>query len=353
MILAWAKTPAEEPLPTLVPATAVQPLQAAQPFFFDLKKGERRRFVLDAPVGGLYRVETLGRLKTSLDVATPYLPKLGSASDNGPGHNALLQSYLRAGSYRVNVTASESSGRLAVSARPAPLADAGVLVPGGSGRASLNEGSGVVFPIAIAEAGLYRVDLYGLGRALTARLEDADGWPITKPGPMSRLDRQLTPGRYRLVVLPQDVDARVVARLRRITNDAPLEGHGPHSLSFDTVQKFQWREPAGRDAPRVPDRWEFTLAGPSNVVLETSDGMIADLFKASDLQPLAKIIYKRGFSGQLAAGRYTVEARSLGRNDRLDYEPTLRSTAIQPGRPRFADLPATIPFASRPTASSA
>jgi len=78
----------------------------------------------------------------------------------------------------------------------ASVADAGVLVPGGSGRASLTEGSGVVFPIAIAEAGLYRLDLYGLGRTLTARLEDADGWPITKPGPMSRLDRQLAPGRY-------------------------------------------------------------------------------------------------------------------------------------------------------------
>jgi hypothetical protein len=221
VILSWSKSEAEEPLPALAPATAMQPLQAAQPLFLDLKDGERRRFVLDAPAGGLYRVETLGRLKTSLDVATPYLPKLGSASDNGPGHNALLQTYLRAGSYRVNVTASESSGRLAISARPAPLPDAGVLVPGGSGRASLSEGSGVVFPIAIAEAGLYRVDLYGLGRTLTARLEDADGWPITRPGPMARLDRQLTPGRYRLVVLPQDVDARVVARLRRIIADVP------------------------------------------------------------------------------------------------------------------------------------
>jgi hypothetical protein len=345
VILAWSRTEAEEPLPPLVPATALQPLQAAQPYFFDLKNRERRRFVLDAPEGGLYRVETLGRLKTSLDVATPYLPNLGTASDNGPGHNALLQTYLRAGSYRVNVTASESSGRLAVSARPAPLADAGVLVPGGSGRASLTEGSGVVFPIAIAEAGLYRLDLYGLGRTLTARLEDADGWPITKPGPMSRLDRQLAPGRYRLVVLPQDVDARVVARLRRITVEAAPEGHGPYPLPFDTVQKFQWREPQGRDAPRVPDRWEFALAGPANIVLETSDGMIADLVKAGDTQPLAKIVTKRGFSGPLAAGRYAVEARSLGRNDRLDYELTLRATEIQPGRARFVDLPATVPFA--------
>ena len=149
-------------------------------------------------------------------MATPYLPNLGNAADNGPGHNALLQTYLRAGTYRVNVSASDSSGRLGVVARPAPLPSAGVLVPGESGRASLTEGRGVVFPIEIAEAGMYRLDLYGLGRTLTARLEDADGWPITKPGPVSRLDQQLAPGRYRLVVLPQDVDARVVARLRRV-----------------------------------------------------------------------------------------------------------------------------------------
>ena len=145
---------------------------------------------------------------------------------------------------------------------------------------------------------------------------------------------------------PKTWTRRVVARLRRIVPDAPLEGHGPHPLPFDTVQKFQWREPEGRDAPRVPDRWEFTLAGPANVVLETSDGMIADLVKiGGDAQPLAKIVYKRGFAGELAAGRYAVEARSLGRNDRLDYELTLRSTEIQPGRARFVDLPATLPFA--------
>src|SRR4029453_13225399 len=144
MILSWSRDP--EPLPELVAATALPSLKAAQPHFFDLKNNERRRFALDVVEGGLYPAETLGRLKTALDIATPYLPNLGNAADNGPGHNALLQTYLRAGSYRVNVTAWESPGRLAVSARPAPLPDAGVLVPGSSGRASLNEGSGVVFP---------------------------------------------------------------------------------------------------------------------------------------------------------------------------------------------------------------
>jgi hypothetical protein len=343
VILSWSGN--AKPLPELVAATALPSLKAAQPHFFDLKNNERRRFALDVAEGGLYRIETLGRLKTGLEIATPYLPNLGNASDNGPGHNALLQTYLRAGTYRVNVSASDSAGRLALVANPAPLPSAGVLVPGESGRASLTEGRGVVFPIAVAEAGLYRLDLYGLGRMPVARLEDAEGWPITRPGPVSRLEQQLAAGRYRLVVLPQPTDTRVVARLRRVVPDKPPEGHGPHAIALDTVQKFQWREPQDRNAPRVPDRWEFTLAGPANIVLETSDGMIGDLTKIGEAKPVAKIVHKRGFSGTLDAGRYAIEARSLGRNDRLDYELTLRATEIQPGRARLVDLPATIPFA--------
>src|SRR5262245_63807029 len=74
--------------------------------------------------------------------------------------------------------------------------------------------------------------------------------------------------------------------------------------------------------------------------------MIADLLREDgEAPPLAKIIYKRGFSGSLPAGRYVVEARSLGRNDRLDYDLTLRATEIQPGHVRFVALPAHIPFA--------
>ena len=64
------------------------------------------------------------------------------------------------------------------------------------------------------------------------------------------------------MVLPEAVDARVVARLSRVQPEATLEGHGPHPLLFDAEQRFQWREPAGRGDPRLPDEWDFTLAGP-------------------------------------------------------------------------------------------
>ncbi len=38
----------------------------AAPFHFNLNRDEERNFRLDVAKGGLYRVETLGRLKTSL-----------------------------------------------------------------------------------------------------------------------------------------------------------------------------------------------------------------------------------------------------------------------------------------------
>src|SRR5439155_27144728 len=135
--------------------------------------------------------------------------------------------------YRVTVAAQESTGRVGLVATPAPLAETGALVAGGSVRASLVAGRGAIVPIAVGAAGVYRLDLYGLNRTFTARLEDAEGWPLSPPGEMSHLEQRFEPGRYRLVVMPADVDARVVARLVPVETPIAPEGHGPHVLTFD------------------------------------------------------------------------------------------------------------------------
>src|SRR5262249_62202384 len=114
---------------------------------FDLARGERRSMLLEVQEGGLYRVETLGRLKTAVQVSTPFVPGLASASDNGPGHNALLQTYLRAGVYRVSVAAQASAGHLGLVATPAPLQETGTLVAGGGTPASPVLGPGAPGPI--------------------------------------------------------------------------------------------------------------------------------------------------------------------------------------------------------------
>ncbi len=318
---------------------------ADRPRFFDLGRDASKSFALDVPDGGLYRVETLGRLHTSLSIATDFLPNLDEAAANGAGENALAQSYLRAGRYSVVITSANSSGRVGLLARPAALPEGGTLTPGTSVRAGLADARGVAFPIDIAEAGRYRLDLYSLGEPLRVRLEDQDGWPLTQPGPITAIERRFEPGRYRLVVLPTAVDRRAVVRLTEVEVAPVLSGHGPHPLPFDTTTAFQWHEPAGASEVRSPDTWRFALRGPADVSLDLSSGMIGDLMRDGEPSPVARIVAKSGYAGRLTAGRYRVEARSLGRNDRLDYTIALKARELQPGVARRIELPATIPFA--------
>ena len=343
LAIAWLPTVANAPVPPLPREADGARIVAGSSFFFDLAKDERKSFALDVTDGGLYRVETLGRLQTSATIGTRFLPKLASADDNGPGHNALVQTWLRGGTYRVRVDAKDSAGHLGVVARPARLIDGGTIVADGSARATLAEDAGATFVLDIAETGDYRLDLYGIDRTWTARLEDADGWPLAAPGELSTERRRLEKGRYRLVVMPPNVEAAIVVRLRRQRGDAPIEGHGPHPLSFDKTVKAQWREPTN-GAARMPDRYEFTLDGMANVTLATSDGMTGDLLSISDAKPLSRIAADKPFQGELAAGRYAIEMRAIGRDDRLDYSLDLTSEELQPDSPRFVELPATIPF---------
>ncbi|HVY15506.1 MAG TPA: hypothetical protein VHB27_09765, partial [Rhodopila sp.] len=333
--------------PAPAPAVSLPVLQAGTPAFLDLKRDEQASFALTVAQGGLYQVQTTGRLKTAGRIGTAFIPDLGEANANGVGNNMLLQRYLRAGLYHLDVTAHDSAGRLGIVAASTPLPEGATLLPGGSVRATLMPGSGVAFPIHIETEGRYHLDLLGDGRTLSARLEDADGWPLRAAGDLTSIDQDLSPGRYRLIVQPASVDVRVVARLRRIETPVALTGHGPHPLPFEATQALQWREPAARGDPRDPDVWTFSLAGPAKVTLTlTGDGMTAALqADPPSAAPLARFVAGQPLAIDLPAGQYRVLASALGRNDRLDYTIRLHSDQLQPGVPRLVTLPADLPFA--------
>jgi len=324
-------------------------LRDGQPVFLDLARDQQADFAMTVGQGGLYRVETLGRLKTEGSIGTSFIPTLGEASANGVGNNMLLQRFLRAGRYRLQVTAHDSSGRLGVSASATPLAEGAGLLPGGSVRATLLPGSGVGFPIHIAVSGRYHLDILGDGRTFQARLEDAGGWPMLAAGDLSAVDQDLWPGDYRLIVQPPAVQARVVARLRRIEPVVALSGHGPHVLPFDAPQSLEWREPPGRDDPRAPDIWRFALAGPAKVTLSIlGDGMAAALRTATAdaaAQPLLRLQAGTPQTIDLPTGTWQVAASSLGRNDRLAYKISLHADELQPDTPRDVTLPVELPVA--------
>lgn len=344
--LSWLPAPpAPRPIPPPPPDAPRAPLTAGMPRFFDLAEDAQRSFALTVPAGGLYRVETLGRLHTTGAIGTSFIPDLDHQEANGIGQNMLVQRFLRAGQYRVVVGAKDSAGHLGIAARPATLQTGATLVPGGSVRGRMAADGGLVFPLEIAERSRYHLDLLSLGHNPTARLEDEDGWPIGAAGDVDSFDQELHPGRYRVLVQPTGVVARVVARLTRVPAPLVREGHGPFPLAFDTTQRFTWREPPGRDDPRTPDVWTFALQGPAAVKLAIGDGMAADLREEKASRPLARLTHTTPFVGTLPAGSYRVDAASLGRNDRLDYTLALSSRELQPDQPRTVTLPATVPFA--------
>ncbi|MBM3551017.1 MAG: hypothetical protein FJX45_04470 [Alphaproteobacteria bacterium] len=325
------------------PAPIALSATVARPAFFDLARDETKRLRFDVAQGGLYRVETLGRMKTALRIGANISPRLGEGEANGPGANALVTAFLRAGAYRAAVTAKDSSGHLGLAVSPAILAPTSKLVDAGVARATLELGKGAITPIEITNDGEYRIELLGLKQKWRARLEDADGWPLAAPGEMQRLTRRFEKGVYRLVVMPQNVEARMAARLTPIVAAKPLEGHGPHPLPFGKAQRLQWREPQARDATRTPDVWRFSLHGDSDIDLSIGEGMVGEIVKG-EKEGVGKVASDRPFKSKLTAGEYLVEARSLAHDDRLDYEISLNSQQLQPDAMRVVEPPTHVNF---------
>lgn len=344
LFLSWQAPAAAPPAIRPAPLPAAAAMNAGAPHFMTFARGEQRSLALSIPEGGLYRIETLGRLRMAGELATAFQP-LGRAEANGSGQNMLIQRPLRAGQYRLALRAADGAGRLGLLVRPAPVVQAPLLRPEGLARAALPAGQGAVFPIEIERAGEYRLDLLALERAVTARLEDAEGWPLTADEALNGRAFTLAPGRYRLAVRPVAVEARVVARLVPLVEPPPREGHGPHPLAFGAEAAHQWREPAGREAPRAPDQWDFALPGPARITLGLSDGMVGDLLRLDGAGGRVAALLGRPFEGELPAGRYRLETRSMSRNDRLDYTVSLASEDLMPGGPRAVSLPARQSFA--------
>jgi hypothetical protein len=342
--LFWTLPTAPLAMPEPEPEASRPTLHDGAPRFFDLAENRTRSFTLDVGAGGLFRVETLGRLHTSGAIGSHFVPQLDAADANGIGQNMLLQGFLRAGQYHVDVTASDSSGHAGIVARPARLLTTPALLAGGTVRATMPAGSALLVPVTIAKPGTYRIDLLGIRRIFKARLEDAQGWPFAASAPFDTATQDLAPGQYRVLVSPEAVDARAVARLTRTEKPASLAGHGPHDLPFEAPQLTTWREPAGRNDPRQPDDWRFALAAAADVTLSITDGMEASLSEASG-HGVAHLVGGTPLTRRLTAGAYRVEARSQGRNDRLDYTLSLSALQLQPGVPRLVTLPASVPFA--------
>jgi hypothetical protein len=344
---------ANAPLPSL-PDTALASLPKfpaiapEAPHFFDLDRQASATFALAAERPGLYRLESTGLLATEGRVRTRTVTSLAAGSENGVGRNFAVQPYLGTGDYQVTVTAREqSTGHLGLTlSRTDPLAG-GFITSGVPARISLPSGTAVVYRFNITRPGAFRIHALALGRELRCRLEDAEGWPVLTPGGVADITRELEPGRYRLIVLPETTPTRVVTRIDPAAQVRRYSGHGPHRLPLERPVEHVWLEPEA-EQPRTPDAWEFTLPADVEAAVALTADMQATLLRIAEdggTSPAADIPPARGFRGLLAKGRYRLEAVAARRNNRVPYQLSVSVSALVAGLDRQVTAPALLPVA--------
>jgi uncharacterized protein len=343
--------------PVFEPVRVENPrLTAGQTYAADFSGGAPWRFDVLVEEPGLYRFETLGRLAMETRLKTRLLASLAQASENGIGHNAVLEQYLRAGLYQLEVASLRGTvGRAHLSLSRARLTEGETLQIDQPARVGLARGTGAILPFTVERDGRYSLHVLSLAQSIGFRLEDAEGWPVLplsyQPEPFgeagSKLTVPLTAGQYRLVLLPPPLATRALVRLTPEGVDpAPPEGHGPHPLALNGAQDFRWFEPAQPDLPRVPDQWEFSLPGPTRLKLALTEGMVGQLEReqAGAWAAVGAVSNAVPFDQTVAGGRYRLSLTALARNNRLGYRLTSATEQILPDQPRLVTLPTRQSF---------
>ena len=318
-------------------------LNAQQAQFFDLAKRQQKVFNVAVTEPGLYKLESTGLLETSGNIRTRVITQLDQKNANGVGRNFLIQQYLREGDYQLSLaTQGETEGHLGLRLSRNSLVDGGLLQNEVPARYGLAPGEGLLYQFEVKQTGQYHLQSFGTNDYFSIRLEDADGWPLVKPGVSGNLKLELLAGTYRLVVLPTALASRVVTQVSRKKDTEERDGHGPFAIDLNQNHyKHTWLEPMEGEA-RQPDTWTFELPAPVETSLSISQGMEARLvslssdieeIKFNDLKPLKQT---------LPAGTYQIRAFASRKNNRLDYWLDFALKELVVGQQRMVTAPGEI-----------
>ncbi|MBW8874213.1 MAG: hypothetical protein JF614_04565 [Acidobacteria bacterium] len=336
-------------------------LKPGAPRFLDLDRGQQSTWLMQADKPGLYAVRSTGLLATAGTLRTRTVPAMRRDAQNGVGRNFLVQQYLREGDYQVTVAGiGKSRGHLGLTLEATPLLDGGELRAGSPAHFTLPAGQAVAFRVVVPQAGQYTLRALGLGFKFLCRFEDTDGWPLVKPNVPADLDERLAAGTYRLVLLPQPVDARALVLLEKKPEPLEFAGHGPHALPLETRVDHVWVEPEGpegpggstADAPRPPDVWQFELPARVHAAVELTEEMQGRLSRLDAAGAAAGLATDVGFvppgrawKGELEPGRYQVAAVCSRRNSRVHYQVTVHTEELVTGLERKMTAPGEVTVA--------
>jgi uncharacterized protein len=317
-------------------------LAAGRPAFGKLASDGSETYAIEVPAPGLYRLESTGLLATSGSLRNRVIVQLAGASANGVGRNFLIQQYLSTGSYQVTLTPTGSSaGDYGATLSATPVEDGGDLTAGVPARTTLKPGHSLAYSFDIPKEGRYRLETLGLNRQFAIRLEDSEGWPVIKPNTTAPVEQTFRAGRYRVVLLPQALEGRVVTSLAAVPDAAELTGHGPFALPWAALQSKEWLEPeAGQ--PRTPDQWRFTLPAPAEVAIDLAADMAGTLTTEGGAQTPTTVTGGKLATLALAAGAYRFDVVSARPDNRRTYTLRLDSTELLAGQRRPITAPAMV-----------
>lgn len=289
---------------------------------FEGDTGETRSCLARIDDSDFYVIESTGLLAVEVSLSSRTIPGILTAEKNGPGRNAALLTYLRAGDYQVSLRLTGGSrGHFGVRLTRAASIDAGHLTPGNLGRTAMNTYEASRFSVTIPEQGIYRVDALGLNQTFALRVEDTDGWPVLQPGTPAGFSHEFDPGDYSILVLPSTVESRCLLSVTPVRDTPPMEGHGPHSLSLGQTAQCRWLEPLP-DQPRLPDVWTITIPAPITATISLSsemEGTLRSLANDGAIEPIT-LQANRAWTGPLNSGDYQIDVVCSRLNNALDYE---------------------------------
>ncbi len=323
--------------PTTPPPIA-SGLQEAPPSLTTVKsdfsayaREQTKPFLLSVAKPALYRIETTGRLATRIDVRTPVLSSLFSATRNGVAQNALIQTYLKAGDYLIEVqTVGRSTGAAGLVAKESEILDAGQLTLNAVDRHRLAADQALRFSLRIDQAGLYEITTHGLRTSFAYRLEDEGGWPIGAAVQRGSFRQVLQPGLYHYYSLPEAFETRRLTVLRRIDQPEAHEGR----LFLNNPVRALWRESPSRE----PDVYRLSLSAPVQGFLTLTKGM--EVFaEHTATHSLQHYMGGKQHALELREGVYEFRVRSREENDRVPYTIDLGTPDLVPEVVQRIDTP--------------
>lgn len=306
-------------------------LEADKPVYFDLETTGNKVFMLQVKKPGIYRVQSLGLLRTRATMRDRITPSLGSAQENGTGRNFLLQSYLKEGIYQLQVeVVGKSAGHLGVWMEYLPPLEGGRLQPGIYQKSTVPAGQSLLYNLDVPREQIYTIRTIGMDREYPCRLEDSQGFPLLKPGIPTDIRQNLLPGSYLLVSLPQEVEGKRLTLLTVVSNNPDISGKGPLQLELNQTIRNTWKETASQ---REPDVYLFRIPAriPVNFSMETH--MWGRLFRVEKGKKTALAdLYADGrLDHTLPAGQYLLEVMARRKGNLQTYTVGISTQVLADG----------------------